>query len=81
MWQWLMGLEGERFDLSEKLKRQKYDVSHRHEHTGEEVLDVWEKHEEELDKRGTRDRCGVDKVLMSSFRKKKKSGLEIQFLL
>ncbi|TNN71696.1 Troponin T, cardiac muscle [Liparis tanakae] len=43
MWQWLMGLEGERFDLSEKLKRQKYDVSHRHEHTGstgDEVLDV-----------------------------------------
>lgn len=29
MWQWLMGLEAEKFDLSEKLKRQKYDVSHR----------------------------------------------------
>uniref|UniRef100_A0A3P8S517 Troponin T2d, cardiac n=1 Tax=Amphiprion percula TaxID=161767 RepID=A0A3P8S517_AMPPE len=27
MWQWLMGLEAEKFDLSEKLKRQKYDVS------------------------------------------------------
>ncbi|XP_056271784.1 troponin T2d, cardiac isoform X2 [Pseudoliparis swirei] len=27
MWQWLMGLEGERFDLSEKLKRQKYDIN------------------------------------------------------
>uniref|UniRef100_A0A3Q3EX23 Troponin T, cardiac muscle isoforms-like n=1 Tax=Labrus bergylta TaxID=56723 RepID=A0A3Q3EX23_9LABR len=25
MWQWLMGLEAEKFDLSEKLKRQKYD--------------------------------------------------------
>uniref|UniRef100_A0A671VED1 Troponin T2d, cardiac n=1 Tax=Sparus aurata TaxID=8175 RepID=A0A671VED1_SPAAU len=28
LWQWLMGLEAEKFDLSEKLKRQKYDVSH-----------------------------------------------------
>uniref|UniRef100_A0A3Q3EXE0 Troponin T, cardiac muscle isoforms-like n=1 Tax=Labrus bergylta TaxID=56723 RepID=A0A3Q3EXE0_9LABR len=28
MWQWLMGLEAEKFDLSEKLKRQKYDVSY-----------------------------------------------------
>lgn len=27
MWQWLMSLEAEKFDLSEKLKRQKYDVS------------------------------------------------------
>lgn len=27
LWQWLMGLEAEKFDLSEKLKRQKYDVS------------------------------------------------------
>uniref|UniRef100_A0A3B4VLF4 Troponin T, cardiac muscle isoforms-like n=1 Tax=Seriola dumerili TaxID=41447 RepID=A0A3B4VLF4_SERDU len=26
LWQWLMGLEAEKFDLSEKLKRQKYDV-------------------------------------------------------
>uniref|UniRef100_A0A4W6F7K7 Troponin T2d, cardiac n=1 Tax=Lates calcarifer TaxID=8187 RepID=A0A4W6F7K7_LATCA len=25
LWQWLMGLEAEKFDLSEKLKRQKYD--------------------------------------------------------
>ncbi len=28
LWQWLKGLEAEKFDLSEKLKRQKYDVSH-----------------------------------------------------
>lgn len=28
LWQWLMGLEAEKFDLAEKLKRQKYDVSH-----------------------------------------------------
>lgn len=28
LWQWLMGLEAEKFDLGEKLKRQKYDVSH-----------------------------------------------------
>lgn len=28
LWQSLMGLEAEKFDLSEKLKRQKYDVSH-----------------------------------------------------
>ncbi|TMS05243.1 Troponin T, fast skeletal muscle isoform [Larimichthys crocea] len=28
LWQWLMGLEAEKFDLSEKLKRQKYDVSY-----------------------------------------------------
>lgn len=27
MWQWLMSLEAEKFDLGEKLKRQKYDVS------------------------------------------------------
>lgn len=27
LWQWLMGLEAEKFDLGEKLKRQKYDVS------------------------------------------------------
>ncbi|KAG7240701.1 hypothetical protein INR49_026590 [Caranx melampygus] len=27
LWQWLMTLEAEKFDLSEKLKRQKYDVS------------------------------------------------------
>ena len=27
MWQWMMELEAEKFDLSEKLKRQKYDVS------------------------------------------------------
>uniref|UniRef100_A0A4W6F6D3 Troponin T2d, cardiac n=1 Tax=Lates calcarifer TaxID=8187 RepID=A0A4W6F6D3_LATCA len=27
LWQWLMGLEAEKFDLSEKLKRQKYDVN------------------------------------------------------
>jgi len=27
MWQWLMGLEAEKFDLSEKLKRQKYDMN------------------------------------------------------
>lgn len=27
LWQSLMGLEAEKFDLSEKLKRQKYDVS------------------------------------------------------
>ncbi|XP_034074587.1 troponin T2d, cardiac [Gymnodraco acuticeps] len=27
MWQWLMGLEAEKFDLSEKLKRQKYDIN------------------------------------------------------
>uniref|UniRef100_A0A3B4Y7P4 Troponin T, cardiac muscle isoforms-like n=1 Tax=Seriola lalandi dorsalis TaxID=1841481 RepID=A0A3B4Y7P4_SERLL len=27
LWQWLMGLEAEKFDLSEKLKRQKYDVT------------------------------------------------------
>lgn len=26
LWQWLMELEGEKFDLSEKLKRQKYEV-------------------------------------------------------
>uniref|UniRef100_A0A3Q3EX09 Troponin T, cardiac muscle isoforms-like n=1 Tax=Labrus bergylta TaxID=56723 RepID=A0A3Q3EX09_9LABR len=29
MWQWLMGLEAEKFDLSEKLKRQKYDCCRR----------------------------------------------------
>lgn len=28
LWQWLMGLEAEKFDLGEKLKKQKYDVSH-----------------------------------------------------
>ncbi|XP_074488479.1 troponin T2d, cardiac isoform X2 [Sebastes fasciatus] len=27
MWQWLMGLEAEKFDLGEKLKRQKYDIN------------------------------------------------------
>ncbi|XP_078138202.1 troponin T2e, cardiac isoform X1 [Centroberyx gerrardi] len=27
LWQWLMGLEAEKFDLSEKLKRQKYDMN------------------------------------------------------
>merc|ERR1739838_257620 len=27
MWQWLMGLEVEKFDLSEKLKKQKYDMN------------------------------------------------------
>ncbi len=27
LWQWMMQLEAEKFDLSEKLKRQKYDVS------------------------------------------------------
>uniref|UniRef100_A0A3P9MEA4 Troponin T2d, cardiac n=1 Tax=Oryzias latipes TaxID=8090 RepID=A0A3P9MEA4_ORYLA len=27
LWQWLMGLEAEKFDLSEKLKRQKYDIN------------------------------------------------------
>lgn len=27
LWQWLMTLEAEKFDLGEKLKRQKYDVS------------------------------------------------------
>lgn len=27
LWQWMMELEAEKFDLSEKLKRQKYDVS------------------------------------------------------
>ncbi|XP_069048495.1 troponin T, slow skeletal muscle-like isoform X2 [Lepisosteus oculatus] len=27
MWQWMMQLEGEKFDLAEKLKRQKYDVN------------------------------------------------------
>lgn len=27
LWQWLLTLEAEKFDLSEKLKRQKYDVS------------------------------------------------------
>uniref|UniRef100_A0A8C9R7C3 Troponin T2d, cardiac n=1 Tax=Scleropages formosus TaxID=113540 RepID=A0A8C9R7C3_SCLFO len=27
LWQWLMGLEAEKFDLGEKLKRQKYEVS------------------------------------------------------
>lgn len=27
LWQWLMTLEAEKFDLSEQLKRQKYDVS------------------------------------------------------
>ncbi|KAM6926150.1 troponin T2d, cardiac [Lycodopsis pacificus] len=26
LWQWLMGLEAEKFDLGEKLKRQKYDI-------------------------------------------------------
>uniref|UniRef100_A0A4W6F736 Troponin T2d, cardiac n=1 Tax=Lates calcarifer TaxID=8187 RepID=A0A4W6F736_LATCA len=30
LWQWLMGLEAEKFDLSEKLKRQKYDVNDLH---------------------------------------------------
>uniref|UniRef100_A0A3P8WCD8 Troponin T, cardiac muscle isoforms-like n=1 Tax=Cynoglossus semilaevis TaxID=244447 RepID=A0A3P8WCD8_CYNSE len=30
LWQWLMGLEAEKFDLSEKLKRQKYDVTPAH---------------------------------------------------
>lgn len=28
MWQRMMELEAEKFDLSEKLKKQKYDVSH-----------------------------------------------------
>ena len=28
LWQWLMELEAEKFDLQEKLKRQKYDVSY-----------------------------------------------------
>ena len=28
MWQWMMELEGTKYDLSEKFKRQKYDVSH-----------------------------------------------------
>ncbi|XP_062318118.1 troponin T2d, cardiac isoform X1 [Osmerus eperlanus] len=27
MWQWMMELEAEKFDLSEKLKRQKYDIT------------------------------------------------------
>lgn len=27
LWQWLLTLEAEKFDLTEKLKRQKYDVS------------------------------------------------------
>ncbi|KAL4612739.1 troponin T, cardiac muscle isoforms-like isoform X1 [Arapaima gigas] len=27
LWQWLMGLEAEKFDLGEKLKRQKYDIT------------------------------------------------------
>ncbi|XP_075998027.1 troponin T2d, cardiac [Genypterus blacodes] len=27
LWQWLMGLEAEKFDLSEKVKRQKYDIT------------------------------------------------------
>lgn len=27
LWQWLMQLEAEKYDLNEKLKRQKYDVS------------------------------------------------------
>ncbi|XP_053741889.1 troponin T2d, cardiac [Synchiropus splendidus] len=27
LWQWLMSLEAEKFDLSEKLKRQKYDIN------------------------------------------------------
>ncbi|XP_077939593.1 troponin T2d, cardiac isoform X2 [Gasterosteus aculeatus] len=27
LWQWLMGLEAEKFDLAEKLKRQKYDIN------------------------------------------------------
>lgn len=27
LWQWLMELEADKFDFSEKLKRQKYDVS------------------------------------------------------
>ncbi|XP_056137690.1 troponin T2d, cardiac, partial [Lampris incognitus] len=26
LWQWMMGLEAEKFDLAEKLKRQKYDI-------------------------------------------------------
>lgn len=28
LWQWLIELEADKFDFSEKLKRQKYDVSH-----------------------------------------------------
>uniref|UniRef100_A0A8C9R795 Troponin T2d, cardiac n=1 Tax=Scleropages formosus TaxID=113540 RepID=A0A8C9R795_SCLFO len=27
LWQWLMGLEAEKFDLGEKLKRQKYEIT------------------------------------------------------
>lgn len=27
LWNWLMGLESEKFDLTEKLKRQKYDIN------------------------------------------------------
>lgn len=27
LWQWLMTLEAEKFDLTDKLKRQKYDAS------------------------------------------------------
>jgi len=27
LWQWLMGLEADKFDLGEKLKRQKYDIN------------------------------------------------------
>ncbi|TSK28066.1 Troponin T, fast skeletal muscle isoforms [Bagarius yarrelli] len=33
LWQWLMQLEGEKYDLAEKLKRQKYDVRDKHYHT------------------------------------------------
>uniref|UniRef100_A0A4W5JLB3 Troponin T2d, cardiac n=1 Tax=Hucho hucho TaxID=62062 RepID=A0A4W5JLB3_9TELE len=34
MWQWMMELEAEKFDLCEKLKKQKYNVSHLYlEHT------------------------------------------------
>ena len=28
MWEWIYQLESEKFDLTEKMKRQKYEVSH-----------------------------------------------------
>uniref|UniRef100_A0A8C9ZJQ1 Troponin T2d, cardiac n=1 Tax=Sander lucioperca TaxID=283035 RepID=A0A8C9ZJQ1_SANLU len=43
LWQWLMGLEAEKFDLGEKLKKQKYDVSHPAHNKILEIIDLVKK--------------------------------------
>lgn len=40
LWQWLMELEGEKFDLSERLKKQKYEVRELC-HTEENLSTKW----------------------------------------